>query len=112
MLIKVLEQDKEYVERFPRSGRGGRLPKNEVKSAMSDVEEILSTHGLTKETAIKFIDAMLQFNQTETAHQMEVTRTTVNRYKKAFQKMTEEERAFLISMLYQERHRALVNGTK
>jgi predicted XRE-type DNA-binding protein len=47
-------------------------------------------------------------NQTECAEVIGVTRPTVNRFKKAFAGMNEEERAFLIASLFDERWREMV----
>ncbi|RKD95653.1 hypothetical protein [Halopiger aswanensis] len=62
-------------------------------------EDILEKYGLTKETTTRYIDAITRMNQTEAAEELEVSRDTVNRYKKAFDKMTDLERGQLIASL-------------
>ena len=62
-------------------------------------EKILEKYGLTEETTTKYIDAITRMNQTETAEELEVSRDTVNRYKNAFDKMTDLERAQLTASL-------------
>lgn len=68
-----------------------------------NTDEILDTYGLTRETATEYIDAITQMNQTETAEELGVSRDTVHRYKKAFEKMTANERHLLIASLLQNR---------
>lgn len=75
---------------------------------MSSAEEILQSYGLKRETAVRYLDAIVRSNQTQTAEEIGMTRHTVNRYKNAFQEMTGEERAFVIFTLFYDRHRSLV----
>ena len=70
---------------------------------MMDTQTILEEHGLTRENAVKYVDAITQMNQTQTAEELGVSRDTVHRYKNAFQKMNPQERLLLISSLTQER---------
>lgn len=77
---------------------------------MTDLDDLLQQYGLTRENAVAYIDAIVRRNQSETAEEMEVSRQTINRYKRAFQAMTAEERAFLIASLFDERHRELVRA--
>jgi hypothetical protein len=67
------------------------------------VKDILKKYGLTKNTTLQYIDAIIRLNQTETAEEIEVSRDTINRYKRAFREMTRVERAQLISSLIQEK---------
>jgi len=66
---------------------------------MMNADAILDKYGLTKETTVQYIDAITRMNQTDTADQINVSRDTVNRYKKIFSKMSELERAQLIASL-------------
>lgn len=75
---------------------------------MTTVDELLSRHGLTRDTARAFIDAIVRKNVTQTADEIDVSRDTIHRYKRAFQEMRAEERAFLIAALFDERWRELV----
>ena len=68
-----------------------------------EVNTILEKHGLTRDIATQYIDAITRLNQSETADEISVSRDTVNRYKNAFNSMTEHERALLISTLLQEK---------
>ncbi|MFB6190266.1 MAG: hypothetical protein ABEJ91_01715 [Candidatus Nanohaloarchaea archaeon] len=67
-----------------------------------DVDQILQKYGLTKDTTQKYIDAITRLNQTETAQEIDVSRETINRYKKAFSRMTTQERSQLIASLTQD----------
>jgi len=75
---------------------------------VTTVDELLDRHGLTRENAAAYIDAIVRCNQTEAAAETDLTRQTVNRYKKAFAGMDAEERAFLIATLFDERWRETV----
>lgn len=75
---------------------------------MTDVDDLLARHGLTRDTAAAYIDAIVRMNQTEAADDIELSRPTINRYKNEFDDMTAEERAFLIATLFDERWRELV----
>lgn len=77
---------------------------------MTTVDDLLSSYSLTRETATAYVDAIIRMNQTECAAEIEVSRPTINRFKKAFAQMTAEERAFLIASLFDERWRELVRG--
>lgn len=71
---------------------------------MPDVDEILKSYGLTRKTATDYIRFIVGCNQTETARRIGVSRDTINRYKKAFNQMTEVERTFLIYTLMEEHY--------
>jgi DNA-binding XRE family transcriptional regulator len=64
-----------------------------------ELDEILSKYSLTRDTAAQYIDAITRMNQTQAANQLDVSRDTINRYKKAFSKMDAQERLQLISSL-------------
>lgn len=68
-----------------------------------DVEQILEKYGLTRDTTTAYIDAIVRSNQTETAEELEVSRDTINRYKKSFREMKPIERALLIASLAHEK---------
>jgi DNA-binding XRE family transcriptional regulator len=68
-----------------------------------EVDEILEQHGLTRDTATKYIEAITQMNQSETADKLDVSRDTINRYKKEFSRMTQQERTLLIASLFTEK---------
>lgn len=70
---------------------------------MTKVDNLLSKYSLTRDTTQAYIDAITRSNQTETAEELEVSRDTINRYKKAFASMTTEERALIIASLLQEK---------
>lgn len=72
------------------------------------VDELLSSYGLTRDNAVAYINAIVRSNQSETAAEIGVSRPTINRYKNAFREMHEEERAFLIASLFDERWRELL----
>ena len=72
---------------------------------MSDTitaDDILSKYSLTRETAAQYIDAITRNNQTQTADELDVSRDTINRYKKAFAQMEPIERSLLITSLTQD----------
>jgi len=58
---------------------------------------------LTRETVTQYIDAITRSNQTQAAEELNVSRDTINRYKKQFSKMDAQERLHLISSLTQEK---------
>lgn len=66
------------------------------------IDEILNDYGLTRETTVKYIDAIVRLNQTKTAEEIGISRRHVSRYKDAFQEMTPQERLTVISALAQE----------
>ncbi|WP_353634438.1 hypothetical protein ABSL23_15540 [Halobacterium sp. NMX12-1] len=68
-----------------------------------DTQKILEEYGLSRETTTKYIDTITRSNQTQTAEELDVSRQTVSRYKKAFQEMKAQERLLLISTLTQEK---------
>lgn len=76
---------------------------------MTKVDELLEQYSLTRENARAFVDAIVRLNQTKAAEEIGVHRKTVENYKKSFQEMTEEERAFLIAALFDERQRELLS---
>lgn len=67
-----------------------------------DVDNILNRYNLTRETARRYIDAIIQLNQSQAADEAQVSRQTIDTYKNAFQQMTDTERAALISSLAHE----------
>jgi hypothetical protein len=67
------------------------------------VDQILEKYGISKDTTTAYIDAITRSNQTETAEELDVSRDTINRYKKAFNQMEPRERLLLISNLAQEK---------
>jgi len=66
------------------------------------IDEILDDYGLTRETTAKYIDAIVQFNQTDTADAIDISRRQVSRYKDAFQQMTAQERLIVVAALAQD----------
>ena len=67
------------------------------------VDEILEKYNLERENATRYIDAITQMNQTQTAEEVGVSRQTVNRYKNAFSQMNTDERSQIIASLAQEK---------
>jgi len=63
------------------------------------VDEILEHYSLTCDTARKYIDAIVQHNQSNAADDAGVSRQTVNAYQRTFCQMTDLERAAIISAL-------------
>lgn len=78
---------------------------------MTELDDLLDRYGLDRDTVTAYIDAIVRSNQTETAEELQVSRDTVNRYKNAFHEMTQEERAFVIAAVFDERHRAVLRET-
>jgi DNA-binding transcriptional regulator LsrR (DeoR family) len=78
---------------------------------MPNVDDILESYGLTRATATDYIRYIVGCNQTETARQIDVSRDTINRYKKAFNKMTEIERTFLIYTLMEDHYTEILHDT-
>ena len=70
---------------------------------MTSVDNILTKYSLTRDTAAKYVDAITQMNQTETAEALDVSRDTINRYKNVFRDMNKQERALLIASLTQDK---------
>jgi DNA-binding XRE family transcriptional regulator len=68
-----------------------------------NTKAVLKEHGLSRETAAKYVDAITRSNQTQTAEELNVSRDTINRYKNAFSEMDAQERLLLISTLTQEK---------
>lgn len=68
-----------------------------------DVDEILDKYGLSRSTTTQYIDAITRLNQTQTAEEIDVSRDTINRYKRAFQQMKPRERSQLIASLTQDK---------
>jgi len=64
-------------------------------------EDVLSKYSLTRETAAQYIDAATRLNASETAGELDVSRDTIHRYKRAFAEMSAQERLLLISALAQ-----------
>lgn len=75
---------------------------------MTDVDELLSKYGLTRDNATEYIDAVIRMNLTQSAKEIGVSTDTVHRYKRAFRQMESEERAYLIATLFNEKHRDLL----
>jgi DNA-binding XRE family transcriptional regulator len=69
-----------------------------------DVDQILENHGLTRDTATQYIDAITRKNQSQTAEELDVSRDTINRYKNEFARMNEKHRTLVIATLLQEKH--------
>ena len=67
------------------------------------VDQILEKYGIAKDTTTQYIDAITRSNQTEAAEELDVSRDTINRYKKAFSSMDPVERLQLISTLAQNK---------
>ena len=76
---------------------------------MPNVDDILESYGLTRATAIDYIRFIVGCNQTEAARRIDVSRDTINRYKKAFNKMTETERTFLIYTLMEDHYTEILH---
>ena len=76
---------------------------NHLCRGRMDTKTVLEEYGLSRETAVKYVDAITRRNQTQTAEELNVSRDTVNRYKNAFQEMNAQERLLLISTLTQEK---------
>lgn len=68
-----------------------------------EVDDILKKYGLTNKTATQYIDAITCMNQTQAAEEIGVSRETIHRYKKAFDKMNPVERSQLIATLTQNK---------
>ena len=68
-----------------------------------NTKAVLKEHGLSRETAAEYVDAITRSNQTQTAEELNVSRDTINRYKNAFAEMDAQERLLLISSLTQEK---------
>lgn len=68
-----------------------------------DVDAILDRYNLTKDYARSYIDAIAHLNQSQAAEEAGISRETVRKYKNAFHKMTDTERAAVISALAHER---------
>lgn len=75
-----------------------------------DVDRLLSEYGLTGANATRYIDAVIRMNMTKAAAEIDVSTDTVHRYKRAFANMSAEERAYLITALFDERWRELVRN--
>jgi hypothetical protein len=72
-------------------------------------ERILNKHGMTKETALKYVDGVVRRNNVETAEIMDMSDETVKRYKDKFDRMSETERWIVIAELSQRKRRDLFN---
>lgn len=57
---------------------------------------------MERETAKRYVEAIIRLNQTETAEEIEVARQTVQNYKKAFSEMSQGKRAFVLHKLVEE----------
>lgn len=80
-----------------------KISVGEVPPEMTSVDNILTKYSLTRDTAAKYVDAITQMNQTETAEALDVSRDTINRYKNLFRDMNKQERALLIASLTQDK---------
>lgn len=67
-----------------------------------DIDTILDRYNLTRDTARKYIDTIVRFNQSQAADEADVSRRTFNNYQRALREMTDTERAALISALAHE----------
>lgn len=70
---------------------------------LTKIDEVIEKYSLSRDKVIAYIDAIVRSNQTETAEAMGVSRDTVNRYKKVFGSMSEEERLLVVSAVTQEK---------
>lgn len=68
-----------------------------------DVERVLGRYDLDRETVKRYVEAITYLNQTEAAEEIGVSRQTIHRLKKTFQKMKPQERTLLIASLLQEK---------
>jgi predicted DNA-binding protein (UPF0251 family) len=66
------------------------------------VDDILDENSLDREIASQYIDAITRSNQSEAADEIGVSRQTIQRYKTAFNDMTQRERALVITNLSYE----------
>lgn len=71
---------------------------------MTEVDELLSKYSLTRDNTEAYIDSIVRMNQTQTAQEVDVSRDTINRYKKAFNKMSPIERSLIIATVTQEKY--------
>jgi len=68
-----------------------------------DVDEILEDHGLTRDNALAYIDAITRMNQSQAAEEINVSTDTIHRYKREFSRMDEHDRALVIATLFHEK---------
>ena len=74
-----------------------------------DVDRILNRYNLDRSQARRYLDGISRLNQKETAEEVGVVPRTINqKFKKAFEDMSETERAFLFFNLFAERYSSLV----
>jgi hypothetical protein len=74
-----------------------------------DVDRILDRYNLNRAQAQRYLDAISRLNQKETAEEVGVVPRTINqKFKKAFEDMSETERAFLFFNLFAERYSSLI----
>jgi len=76
--------------------------REDAEAVPVNLDDVLSKYSLTPETAARYVDIITHKNQTDTAEEIGVSRDTVNRYKKAFDRMKTHERLLVISTLAQE----------
>lgn len=76
------------------NGTEARLPMDD-----DTVDEILSEYGLTRETAQRYIDGVVRLNRSQTADELDMSGDTIHRYKRAFNEMSDVERAAVINAL-------------
>lgn len=62
-----------------------------------DLDDILDKHGLERGHLADYVDAIVRSNLSTTADEMDVSPTTMYKYKNAFADMTPLERSFVIS---------------
>jgi len=72
-------------------------------------ERILNKHGMTEDTALKYMDGVVRRNNVETAEIMDMSDETVKRYKNKFDRMSETERWIVLGELSQRKRRDLFN---
>lgn len=73
-----------------------------MNHAKLEVDDILDRYNLTRDTAARYIDAIVRMKQSQAADGVEVSHQTINRYKNVFEKMSEPERLIVISSLAHE----------
>lgn len=62
-----------------------------------DLDDILDEHGLERGNLADYVDTIVRSNLSTTADEMDVSPTTMYKYKNAFAEMTPRELSFVIS---------------
>lgn len=73
-----------------------------------ELDDLLSKYGLTRDNTIAYLDTVIRMNMSQTADELNVSTDTVHRYKRAFKEMSQEERAYIIASLFDEKHREII----